>query len=100
LLLGTNIHAARQHDANPAALEAALAGAFQFGGQPMARILSVVTSPAAAFLADEDYRPAHRRFGIPDEPLRFTHGVATCGQPIGLVPMARESLHNTTFRNA
>jgi len=73
LVFWTNIHAARQRDADFAALEAPLTGAFQFGSQPVARVLSVEVSPATAFLANEDYCPAHRRFGISDQPLCFTH---------------------------
>lgn len=74
LILGTNVHAARERNANRAALEAALAGAFQFRGKPMARILSVVIRPATALLAYKDHCPAHRRFDIRDYLLGFTHG--------------------------
>jgi hypothetical protein len=77
LPIGTHIHAARQRDAHLAALEAPLASAFQFGSQPMARILSVNIVPATAFLADEDYRPTHRRFDILHEPLRSQRGLPT-----------------------
>jgi hypothetical protein len=91
LLLGADIHAAGQHNPNLAALEAPLAGAFQFGGEPMARILSVEVSPATALLADENNCPIHWCFGIADELLRSTHKIATCSQPCSALCRVRLS---------